>query len=266
MDDRWHSLCCLPAFVKMTTFSWMQMHLPWSSLYSMVLLTLLHSQEEVAMLKRVRTDGTAVLLAKPKWHVVHSYVCITYTLSHTSVCDVNTKLLYRPRSPWMWMKWVVCEDALCKHSTQNTYVRLHHTKHSYIHCAHHYRTTSWPVSVLTYMHQMHEKVNYVHSTHTEIYHISCCSLTSMVRSRSRQSPWCVQKSDDELNAVCLCPRRDHRINIALIQRSVCCMLIMPHSFSCSLSLIKSVVVRLVRQKGERSETSKSWLDLTCWLS
>ena len=35
----------------------------------------------------------------------------------------------------------------------------------------------------------------------------------------------MQKSDDELNAVCLCPGRDHHINIARIQRSVCCMLI-----------------------------------------
>lgn len=35
----------------------------------------------------------------------------------------------------------------------------------------------------------------------------------------------MQRSDDELNAVCLCPGRDHHINIALIQCSVCCILI-----------------------------------------
>lgn len=35
----------------------------------------------------------------------------------------------------------------------------------------------------------------------------------------------MQRSDDELNAVCLCPGRDHHINIVLIQCSVCCILI-----------------------------------------
>lgn len=99
-----------------------------------------------------------------------------------------------------------------------------------------------------------------YTQHAEIYHI-CCSLTTVVGCRSRQSPWCVQRSDDELNAVCLCPGRDHHINIVLIQRSVCCMLI-----TTTLSLTLSLPLNCETCETHGWQTSKGWLDLTCWLS
>lgn len=55
----------------------------------------------------------------------------------------------------------------------------------------------------------------------------------------------MQRSDDELNAVRLCPGRDRHVNIALIRRSVCCMLI-----TATLSLL----VRRVRRAGEKRQT------------
>lgn len=57
----------------------------------------------------------------------------------------------------------------------------------------------------------------------------------------------MQRSDDELNAVRLCPGRDRHINIALIQRSVCCMLI---------TTVLALIVRRVRRAGETRQTPK----------
>ncbi len=132
------------------------------------------------------------------------------------------------------MKWVIC--ALHKHRTHTvcspwTYKTLLHTLCSW------FQDNLLPCLCIKPYTPMAEKVHYAHSMHIEIYHISCCSLSSVVGCRSRQSPWCVQRSDDELNAVCLCPGRDHHINIALIQHSVCCMLITATVFlTLSLSL------------------------------
>ncbi len=104
------------------------------------------------------------------------------------------------------------------------------------------------------------KVNYMHLTHSKIHHICCCK-TSAVGCRSRQSPWCVQRSDDELNAVCLCPGRDHHINIALIQCSVCCMLITATlCLTFSLSLMRSIVVSHETDGWEKTELLKAdWI-------
>lgn len=164
-------------------------------------------------------------LDKPKWHMSHSYVCTICILEHAGVSVVLTPSHYTAHIALgcEWNESYV--RALHKHSTQSTYVLFERTKHSYIHCARHYRTTSRPVSLSPSCIDGWKSELYALNTNIEIYRISCCSLTSVVGGRSQQSPWCVQKSDDELNAVCLCPGRDHHINTALIQHSVCCMLI-----------------------------------------
>lgn len=58
----------------------------------------------------------------------------------------------------------------------------------------------------------------------------------------------MQRSDDELNAVCLRPGRDRHINIVLIQRSVCCILIRSVHFL-SLPPSVSLVVKRVVHEG-----------------
>lgn len=65
----------------------------------------------------------------------------------------------------------------------------------------------------------------------------------------------MQKRDDELNAVCLCPRRDHHINTALIQCSVCCMLIKcePLSHTRSFPRVLSLLCE-TNETGEGRQT------------
>lgn len=99
-------------------------------------------------------------------------------------------------------------------------------------------------------------------THNKIYLISCCSLTGVVGCGICRSPWSVQKSDDELNALRLCPGRDHHINIVLMQRTVCRMLI-AYSHSHAVSLLFSYCLLLYKEKERR--TSTMLLNL-CYLS
>lgn len=153
------------------------------------------------------------------------------------------KPLCHLRSPSKWMKWVICEEALYEYKIQNTYAHLERTVHSYIHYAYNNIATAYPPAVLKHKNQW-----------LEMFHKSCCSLTTLVACRSWLSPWCVQKRDDELNAVCLCPRRDHHINTALIQCSVCCMLIkcqpfFSHSFPHIVSLLCET-----NETGEKRQT------------
>lgn len=162
--------------------------------------------------------------------MLHSYVCTICIVEHVSVSVVLIPSHYTAHIALgcEWNESYV--RALHKHSTQSTYVLFERTKHSYIYCTRPYGTTSclvspWPICVDGWKSEL-----YILNTNIEIYHISCCSLTSVVGCRSQQSPWCVQKSDDELNAVCLCPGRDHHINIALIQH---CLLHANHCHTCS---------------------------------
>lgn len=63
----------------------------------------------------------------------------------------------------------------------------------------------------------------------------------------------MQKSDDELNAVCLCPGRDHHINTALIQHCVCCMLITA-TLVLVLSLSYSRWLTCATESGEKMDS------------
>lgn len=159
---------------------------------------------------------------------------------------------------------VICEDAsetqprehICSPYIQNTPTCIVLIITEWLSC---------PVSLSTHMHQWRRKW-----THRDRPHLLL--LLSLVGCRSRQSPWCVQKSGDELNAVCLCPGRDHHINIALIQRSVCSMLI-TSTLVLTLRLLYSLLLWDGEVRGDRLligfnlwtvvVLSQPWRDVSC---
>lgn len=134
-------------------------------------------------------------LAKPKWHMLHSYVCITCTLADTSVSVVLIPSHYTTHAAlgWEWNEsYVRTLFTNIAHRPHMFALNVRNTPTYTVHIIKERPHTLSPCSpTCTKAWQRYS----VHLTHTHWdLHISCCSLTNAVMLQiSAESLMCAEE-------------------------------------------------------------------------